>query len=68
MTVVLAATLLIAFAALAYAVYKGGQCEVLAMENARLLTSTQSWRTAYENVRDENRAVTHLGGIRGEDS
>lgn len=42
--------------------------EVLAMENARLLTSAQGWRTAYENVRDENRAVTHLGGIRGEDS
>lgn len=68
MTAMLTVTLLIAFAALVYAVYKGGQCEVLAMENARLLTSAQSWRTAYENVRDENRAATHLGGIRGEDS
>ena len=65
MTAMLAVTLLIAFAALVYAVYK---CEVLAMENARLLASAQGWRTAYENVRDENRAVTHLGGIRGEDS
>ena len=68
MTAMLTVTLLIAFAALVYAVCKGGQCEVLAMENARLLASAQGWRTAYENVRDENRAVTHLGGIRGEDS
>lgn len=64
----LTVTMLIAFAALVYAVYKGGQCEVLAAENARLLASARGWRIAYENVRDENRGVTHLGGIRGEDS
>ena len=64
----LAVTLLIAFAALAHAVYKGGQCEVLAAENARLLASARGWRTAYDNVRDEKRSITHLGGVRGADS
>lgn len=39
MTAMLTVTLLIAFAALVYAVYKGGQCKVLAMENMRLLAS-----------------------------
>nr|DAI20958.1 MAG TPA: hypothetical protein [Caudoviricetes sp.] len=68
MTIILAATMLIAVATLAYAVYKGGQCDTLAMENARLLTSAQSWRTAYENVAAENRAITCLGRGNGKDS
>lgn len=68
MTAMLAATLLIAFVALVYAVHKGGQCDALAMENARLQASARGWRTAYENVRTEYRAVNYPGGYCGEDS
>lgn len=68
MNALLAVTILIAFAALAYAVYKGGQCEVLAIENARLLASARGWRTAYENVRDGVSATARLGRGYGKDS
>lgn len=68
MTAMLTVTLLIAFAALVYAVYKGGQCDVLAMENARLQNSARRWKTAYENVAAENRAITCLGRGNGKDS
>lgn len=68
MNALLAVTILIAFAALAYAVYKGGQCEVLAIENARLLASARGWRTAYENVRDGVSATARLGRDYGKDS
>ena len=67
MTILLAATMLIAVATLAYAVYKG-QCDVLAMENARLQNSARRWKTAYENVAAENRAITCLGRGNGKDS
>lgn len=68
MTTMLTVTLLIAFAALAYAVYKGGQCEMLATENARLLASARGWRTAYENARDGVSATARLGRDYGKDS
>lgn len=68
MTIMLAATMLIAVATLAYAVYKGGQCDVLAMENVRLQNSARRWKTAYENVAAENRAIACLGRGNGKDS
>ena len=68
MTAMLTVTLLIAFAALVYAVYKGGQCEVLAMENVRLQNSARRWKTAYENAAAENRAIACLGRGNGKDS
>lgn len=68
MIIMLAATMLIAVAALAYAVYKGGQCDILAMENVRLQNSARRWKAAYENVAAENRAITCLGRGGGKDS
>lgn len=68
MAAMLTVTLLIAFAALVYALYKGGQCDVLAMENVRLQKSARRWKVAYENVAAENRAITCLGRGSGEDS
>lgn len=61
-------TLLIAFAVLAYAIYKGDQCDVLTMENVRLQNSARHWKAAYENMAAENRAITYLGRGSGEDS
>lgn len=68
MTAMLTVTLLIAFAALVYALYKGGQCDILAMENVRLQNSARRWKAAYENVAAENRAITCLGRGSGKDS
>ena len=68
MAIMLTVTLLSAFAALAYAIYKGDQCDVLTMENARLQNSARHWKAAYENVATENRAITYLGRSSGEDS
>ena len=68
MIVMLAATMLIAITALAYAVYKGGQCDSLEIEVACARKAAERWRNAYENVAAENRAINCLGRGCGKDS
>ena len=68
MIVALAATTLIAIAALAYAVYRGGECDTLEVEVACAREAADVWRNAYENVVAENRAINNLGRGCGKDS
>lgn len=68
MIVMLAVTVLIATAALAYAVYKGGECDALELEATCARKAAERWKNAYENVAAENRAITCLGRGSGKDS
>lgn len=68
MIALLASTMLIAIAALAYATYKGGQCDSLEIEAACARKAVERWKNAYESVAAENRAINCLGRGCGKDS
>lgn len=50
MAAMLAATMLVAIAALAYGVYKAGECDALNLEVACLRRSVEKWADAYYDV------------------